>query len=155
MHVILRPTSQFGSNGDVGGNLELLFATVNYNAAELCVVANVEVQGGMHRNKQPNVAIQRDLQTREGQHVTTVSERNSRPNLETDGWCRGKVRLCLADTRNLSVGLEIDERDRYKKLYKKRTRGEEQNVQVSRCAIFSSNLANAVSFANLPVYQWM
>lgn len=77
MHVFLRLTRPFGSNGDVGGNLELLFATVNDNAAELCVVANVEVQGGMYRNKQPNIAIQRDLQARKGQHVTTVSERNS------------------------------------------------------------------------------
>lgn len=61
LHVILRQTRPIGCNSDAGGNLQKLLSAVDDDVAELHVVADIEIQGRVHRNEESNVAIQRDF----------------------------------------------------------------------------------------------
>lgn len=61
LHIIVCLSRPFGCNSDAGGNLQQLFAAINFNAVELCVVTNVEVQGSMNGHKEPNIAIECNL----------------------------------------------------------------------------------------------
>ena len=77
LHIILRKTRSIGCNSDAGGNFHELLASVDVDAAEFCVVAYIEIQGGVHRNEESNVAIQCDFQTRKGQYVASIAEGNA------------------------------------------------------------------------------
>ena len=107
MHVVLRHQPRpIGRDGHAGGNLHAFLAAVDDDAAEFRVVADVQVERRVDRDKEADVAVQRDLESRKGQHVPPVAVRNSGANLEVHGWCGSKVCLGLAGAGNLTVWLQ-------------------------------------------------
>ena len=57
MHVVLHEPRPIGCDGDAGGNLQGFLTAIDDDVVEFRVVADIEIQGRVHRNEESDVAV--------------------------------------------------------------------------------------------------